>query len=112
MGNKEEPRINKQQELFSKKIGKIERQKIKAQQTNIQTIWYGLGMMGLVGWSISVPTLIGIFIGRFLDVNFPSERSWTLILIVIGMSIGCFNAWRWLRNEDRKIRKEHERKDE
>lgn len=112
MGNKEEPKINPQQEFFSKKIGKLQQQKIRAQQHNIQTIWYGLGMMGLVGWSISIPTLIGIFIGLFLDRTFPSERSWTLIFIVIGLSLGCLNAWRWLRNEDRKIRKEQEHKDE
>lgn len=112
MANKDEPKISKQQEMFSKKIGKLEQRKLKAQQCNIQTIWYGLGMMGLVGWSISVPTLIGIFIGQFLDNTFPSDRSWTLIFIVIGLSIGCFNAWRWLKNEDRKIRKEQEKKDE
>lgn len=112
MGNKEETKINKQQELFSKKIGRIQQQKLRAQQHNIQTIWYGLGMMGLVGWSISIPTLIGIFVGLFLDRRFPIEQSWTLTFIVVGMTLGCLNAWRWLRNEDRKIRKEHEKKDE
>ncbi len=112
MANKEEPKINNQQQRFAQKIGKHEALKIKAQNHNIQTIWYGLGMMGLVGWSISVPTLLGIFIGLFLDKEFPIDKSWTLIFIILGLSLGCFNAWRWLRNEDRKIRKEQEKKDE
>ena len=56
-------------------------------------------MMGLIGWSISVPTLIGAALGGWIDRNHPGPISWSLSLIVAGLLTGCLNAWYWVEKE-------------
>jgi ATP synthase protein I len=60
-------------------------------------------MMGLVGWSIAVPTLLGTLLGLWLDARHPDGRSWTLALLVAGLVLGCVNAWRWVVKEERAM---------
>ena len=57
-------------------------------------------MMGLIGWSVAVPTLVGAAIGMWLDQHYPGQHAWTLALLVAGLVLGCFNAWRWIAKED------------
>jgi ATP synthase protein I len=71
-------------------------------------VWFGLGMMGLIGWSVALPTLLGAALGLWLDQRRANEHSWTLALLVAGLLIGCANAWHWVAREDKAIR-EHER---
>lgn len=73
--------------------------KLRAQSEKNQTIWFGLGMMGLVGWSIAVPALVGIAIGLWIDSEWPSRYSWALMLLIMGVCIGCWNAWNWIERE-------------
>ena len=82
--------------------------KLKAQRNSAKGVMFGLGMMGLIGWSVVVPTLLGAALGLYLDKHYSDGRSWTLALLVAGLSIGCLNAWRWLANEDRAIQHEQE----
>lgn len=88
---------------FSHQVGKKAERKLKAQRHVTRTVWSGLGMMGLVGWSVAVPTLLGAAIGVWLDKHYPSGHSWTLMLLAIGLGLGCFNAWHWVAKEDREI---------
>ncbi len=88
---------------FSRKIGDVAARKLKAQRHVTKTIWSGLGMMGLIGWSVAIPTLVGAMVGIWLDKHFPGGRSWTLMLLVVGLTLGCFNAWRWVDKEDKEI---------
>ena len=73
--------------------------KLKAQRTGEHTVWWGLGMVGLIGWSVAMPTLLGILLGVWLDRRHPGAHSWTLPLLVLGLIIGCINAWRWVTRE-------------
>ena len=68
-----------------------------------QTVWFGLGMMGLIGWSVAVPTLLGAALGLWLDEHYPGGHSWTLVWLAIGLGLGCFNAWHWVAKEDRAM---------
>ena len=34
------------------------RRKLKARKHQAHGVWFGLGMMGLIGWSVVVPTLL------------------------------------------------------
>jgi ATP synthase protein I len=73
----------------------------------------GLATLGMVGWSIVVPTLLGIAGGIALDARFPQGRiSWTLSLMTAGLVIGVFNATYWVKREQRSIEQEHPEKDE
>lgn len=82
--------------------------KLRAQRHVDRTIWLGLGMMGLIGWSVAVPTLLGAALGLWLDEHHPASFSWTLTMLVIGLFIGCLNAWHWVAKERREMQEEQE----
>lgn len=73
--------------------------KIKARREKRKGLWYGLGMFGLVGWSVSIPTLFFLALGIWIDTRFSSPYSWTLMMLVLGIAIGCLNAWFWVKKE-------------
>lgn len=95
---------------FGRKVGANEARKLRAMRT--QTVWSGLGMMGLIGWSVAIPTLLGAALGIWLDERYPGEHSWTLALLVAGLCTGCFNAWHWVAREDHAMRRELEDKND
>lgn len=92
-------------------IGAKAARKLKA-RTSSQGVWFGLGMMGLVGWSVVVPTLLGAALGLWLDQHHPGKHAWTLALLVVGLAIGCANAWFWVAKEEKAMRDEAEAGDE
>ena len=89
-------------------VGAKAARKLKARRHASAGVWFGLGMMGLVGWSVAVPTLLGAGLGLWLDARYPGGRSWTLALLVAGLTIGCFNAWHWVAKEERAMRVQDE----
>lgn len=80
---------------------RAERKK-RAWEKRKHTAWFGLGMFGLVGWSVAIPTLMGIAIGVWLDSRFPGKPSWTLTFLIIGVALGCLNAWFWVKQESQR----------
>jgi len=97
---------------FSYRVGLKAARKLKAQRHVTQTVWSGLGMMGLVGWSVAIPTLLGAALGLWLDSRYPGGRSWTLALLAAGLVLGCFNAWNWVTREAQAIREQEADDDE
>ena len=87
---------------FIETVGTKENRKIRARQEEDRGVWFGLGMFGLVGWAVAIPALIGIAVGVWIDKRWPSPYSWTLMLLVIGVVVGCLNAWYWVRRESRR----------
>jgi ATP synthase protein I len=92
-------------------IGAKATRKLKARNST-QGVWFGLGMMGLIGWSVVVPTLLGAALGVWLDKNHPGKHPWTLALMVVGLAIGCVNAWYWVAQQEKAMRDEPEDRDE
>ncbi len=76
--------------------------KLRARREEERTAWFWLGMFGLVGWSIAIPTLIGVALGIWIDRRWPGPVSWTLTLLFVGVAIGCLNAWYWIKQESRR----------
>jgi len=97
---------------LSQEVGAKAARKLRAQRHVTRTVWFGLGMMGLIGWSVAVPTLLGALLGLWLDQRYPGGRSWTLALLVVGLAIGCLNAWHWVAKEDKAMQQEQEDNDE
>jgi ATP synthase protein I len=91
---------------FADQIAAKAARKLKARRDGTQSAWLGLGMMGLVGWSVAVPTLGGALLGMWLDEHYKASHSWTLALLVAGLCIGCANAWHWVIKEDKAIANE------
>ena len=84
---------------LSEQVGVKEQRKMRARAETEQSIWFGLGMFGLVGWSVAVPTVAMLALGVWIDKRWPSDHSWTLMLLVVGIVAGCLNAWHWLSRE-------------
>jgi ATP synthase protein I len=102
----------KDRTAFSREVGAKAARKLKARRNPTPGVWFGLGMMGLVGWSVTVPTLLGVALGIWLDKRHPGSHSWALSLLVAGLVIGCFNAWIWIAKEDQAMREEQEDNDD
>jgi ATP synthase protein I len=78
-----------------------EARKRKARREGERSVWFGLGMFGLVGWSVAIPTLIGIAVGVWLDTRSDAPYSWTLMFLIAGVVLGCLIAGYWVRRESR-----------
>lgn len=97
---------------FAGQIGAKAARKIKARRNPAPGVWLGMGMMGMIGWSVAVPTLLGAALGIWLDNRHPGGHSWTLALLAAGLALGCFNAYRWVAREEEAMRDEQENGDE
>ena len=105
MNNKENPKDIKSS--FIEKIRRKEKRKLRAQSKKDQAIWFGLGLFGVIGWSVMVPTLIGIAVGIWADRRWPGNISWTLTFLFAGIILGCLNAWYWVEKERKEIEEEN-----
>jgi ATP synthase protein I len=74
----------------------------QAQRDSSKVVWSGVSMMGLVGWSVVLPTALGAALGAWLDQRYPMRHSWTLALLFAGLFVGCLNAWYWVVREDKE----------
>ncbi len=88
---------------FAQRVGSAANRMIRAQRSPDQGVWFGLGMIGLIGWSIVVPALLGAGLGIWLDKTHVGGHSWTLALMVGGLCLGCLNAWRWIAQQDKAM---------
>lgn len=86
---------SKDQDRLADQIGRNADRKIQGRRRRTPGLWLGLSTMGMIGWTIVVPTLVGAALGSWIDRNHPGARSWTLALLMAGLTIGCFTAWYW-----------------
>jgi ATP synthase protein I len=108
MSETPEENSKKMREEFLQRISAEEKRKIISRQRKAHGIWFGLGMIGTVGWSISVPTLAGLALGIWIDNSWPSRVPWTLTLLLMGLVLGLLNAWYWVMRELKAIEQERE----
>ena len=99
-------------DAFQRRVAAMEARKLKARRQGVPGVWMGLGMFGLIGWAVAIPTFLGVLIGTYIDSHYPGVHSWTLSLLVIGLFVGCLNAWHWVAREEKAIRDDEEPKDE
>lgn len=106
--NPESPKKAVKNELaFAAEVGAKEARKLKARKSHGQ-VWLGLGMMGVIGWSVALPTLLAAAVGLWLDKRHPTAHSWTLAFLVGGLVLGCLNAWHWVAKEDKAIQEDRD----
>jgi len=103
--NTEKPKDLKRN--FIKRIEKKEKRKLRAQKKKNRVVWFGLGLFGVIGWSVMIPTLIGIAVGIWADRKWPGQISWTLTFLFVGIILGCLNAWYWVEKERKSIEEEN-----
>jgi ATP synthase protein I len=87
--------MSKDNDLITSIRQRSERQE-RAQREGEPSFGRYLAQVGVLGWTIVVPTLLGVFIGRWVDQRFGTGIFWTGPLLVVGLGIGCWAAWRWM----------------
>ncbi len=58
-----------------------------------------LAQIGVLGWTIVLPTLLGVFLGRWIDRSLGTGIFWTGPLLLLGLAAGCWTAWRWMHGK-------------
>ena len=71
----------------------------RARRRGNDNVWSWMGMFGLVGWTVAVPTLLGLALGVFVDNRVESSVSFAITFLVVGVAIGAAMAWYWIRQE-------------
>ena len=56
----------------------------------------GLGVFGVIGWSVAIPTVGGAFLGMWLNRVAAQSFSWPIALILGGVVLGGMVAWSWI----------------
>jgi ATP synthase protein I len=93
---------------FADQVARKEALRIKGLHHKDETVWFGLGMFGIVGWSVAIPTLMGTALGLWIDRTWPSQYSWALMFLIVGVVLGCINAAYWVKKVRSKIIEEDE----
>lgn len=94
------PKLPQSAERMIREVGSKQERMVRARKEK-ETIWSAIGIMGMVGWSVAVPTLIGVATGVWMDRRWPERFSWTLTLLIVGLVIGCVHAWLRVKGDQR-----------
>lgn len=81
---------------MEKSVAEKEARRLIARREGDRSMLFGLSIFGIVGWSLVVPTLLGVAVGIWIDGRWPGRFSWTLMLLFGGLICGCLNAWYWV----------------
>jgi ATP synthase protein I len=92
-------RNDKPKKEFSATVDEKATRRLKARRSRNRGVWFGMGMFGLVGWTVAIYTILGVVLGTWIDRRWPSGYSWTLSLLLIGLGVGILNAWHWVKKE-------------
>ena len=57
---------------FADQVARKEALRLKGLRHKDETVWFGLGMFGIIGWAVAIPTLIGVAFGLWIDRTWPS----------------------------------------
>ena len=90
---------NKEQEEFLRAVDSKARRMLRLRRTKELSLLGGFAQMGLVGWSIAAPSLLGLFLGWLIDNGLNGGQKCTLTLFIIGLGFGCCNVLSWACKE-------------
>ncbi len=94
--------FNKDDELEDEFEARVEQQRRRIEKGRAEkegSFFNYLGLFGVVGWSVVIPLLIGVFVGMWMDDRFKTGYVWSLGLLLLGLVVGCVNAWRIITKE-------------
>ena len=55
-----------------------------------------LGQIGVLGWTVVIPILLGVVVGRWMDRELETGIFFTAPFLLVGAAIGFWLAWRWM----------------
>ncbi len=80
-------------------VREVRRQAELVRQGRRLGVWHSLALAGAIGWMVSLPAVLGALLGRWLDASFDTGIFWTLLLLGLGLTLGCASAWRYAQRE-------------
>jgi ATP synthase protein I len=89
-------------EEFGDEVDRKEQRKLRGREAKKRSPLFWMGMFGLVGWPVAMFTVLGVWLGRVLDERYTGDISWTVTGVVVGLTVGCVNAWLWVRRESNR----------
>jgi ATP synthase protein I len=60
-----------------------------------------LGQIGILGWAIVLPTLLGLAFGHWLDRTFGTRVFFSALFLMLGAVVGFWSAWKWMHRQQR-----------
>jgi len=57
------------------------------------------GQIGVLGWMIVGPTLLGLYLGRKLDHWLQTGLMFSAALLMVGAALGLWIAFRWMHEQ-------------
>jgi ATP synthase protein I len=84
---------------FVQTVGRGAARKLATMSAKPTSTWSRFGMLGIIGWSVVLPTLFGALLGTWIERRWNTTHPWTLALLVAGLLLGCCNVWRWMAAE-------------
>ncbi len=97
-----EEKLRASDENMVRKVEVQQSRMLRARATSDHAYWHALTLLGVVGWSVTFPTLAGVALGIWIDRIWPSPFSWTLTFLFAGLAIGCLNAWSHIKNDPKE----------
>ncbi len=58
------------------------------------SLWTSVALLGQVGWTIAIATLVGLGAGLFIDSKLGSAPIATLIGLLLGLAAGIYGVYR------------------
>jgi len=98
MSEPDPPKLSEPAEQMIRKVGSAQERLVRARQRK-GSDWESIAIMGVIGWSVALPTLIGVGLGMWIDHRWPGRFSWTLMLLIGGLLAGCANAWMHVKGD-------------
>ncbi|NQT92805.1 MAG: AtpZ/AtpI family protein [Lentisphaerae bacterium] len=86
--------IGKQGEAFLSEVQKRRELHEAHEREGNTSFWRSGGVMGTIGWTVSIPMLGGLFLGRWIDNRLDSTHVFMLFCMLVGLIVGCVTAWR------------------
>ena len=86
--------MGKRRREFVSHVKRRRERRAEHERDGDSSFWGSVGMMGTIGWSVSVPTALGVLAGRWLDGRLGSAHVFMVFFMLVGLGIGCVTSWR------------------
>ena len=90
----QERELSGQKKRFLAEVKKRRERRERYEREGESSFWSSVGTMGTVGWSVALPTALGVLLGRWLDGVLDAGHVFMVFFMLLGLALGCFVAWR------------------
>lgn len=90
---KSSPPIPPPERELQEGIERHREQRARQEREGERPLAQNLAMIGSLGWLVVIPTLVGIFVGHWLDGREGTGLTFTGAFIFVGVALGAVLAW-------------------